>query len=304
MRDVACAICKETDCDLLYEGTVDAARTTSDELSSYAAHYRINRCRRCGLVYSSPVFESQRVRYLYTHTTETNVPMGEEVGVRKTMERYYSLVRPLLRARERVLDIGCDIGILLDIARQDGFGKIYGIEPNPVAADAAATLPGAIISKQIYEAQDFPDDFFDLAILVHVLDHLEDPADVLHRVRRHLKPEGLVLAAVHNVRSLLAVALGERFPPYNLYHHWFFSKATLQRLFEVSGFEVVKIASTRNYYSLGYFVQKVPGLAGPLKSGIIKSLDTLGLARSVLAVPLGNIGIVSRRPRAVAAKPG
>lgn len=291
-----CAICGGDERQVVYESTIPVQGSNSGRIDPYAAHYRINRCGKCDLLYSSPIFEADEVTTLYTQSPHTNVVAGEEENVRRTMEGYYHLARPFLAGRERVLDVGCDIGLLLDVARRDGFRELYGIEPVPAAAQVARAVPGAIISSEFYEREAFPKTHFDLIALIHVVDHLVDPAEVLGRARTQLKPGGVILAVAHNSSSLLSRLLGERFPPYNLYHHYFFSPATLRRLFERSAFEVLRLVSTHNCYSLGFLVQKVPGVPSPVKRGVRGVLAAVGLAGLPLNLPLGNIGIVARQP--------
>src|SRR5262249_18551232 len=144
---------------------------------------------------------------------------------------------------------------------------------------------------------DYPSNYFDLITLIHVLDHLYDPGIVLRRARKNLRPDGLLLAVVHNVRSVLGVLLGERFPVFNLYHHYFFDKRTLAELVRRQGFEVVKVVATQNCYSLGFFVQRWPGLPNSLGQAAIRTLRALRLAEIPITLPVGNIGIVARRPR-------
>lgn len=296
MREILCAICGGDDRQVVYESTVLARDANRDQIDPYAAHYRINRCLKCDLLYSSPIFDSDEVSALYSKSPHTNVVTGEEENVRRTMELYYRLVRPFLAGRQRILDIGCDIGLLLNAARRDGFQELYGIEPVPTAARIARSVPGAVISSEFYERQVFPEAHFDLITLIHVVDHLVDPAQALGRTWAQLKPGSVILAVVHNSGSLLSRLLGERFPPYNLYHHYFFSPATLRRLFERSKFEVLRLVSTYNCYSMDFLVQRVPGVPAPVREALRGVLGALRLARFPLTVPLGNIGIVARRP--------
>lgn len=281
---------------VVYESAVPPGAAIQG-LDPYEVHYRINRCVRCGLLYSSPIFEPNEIKILYTHSPHTNAAAGEEANVRRTMEMYYRLARPFLAGRDRILDVGCDIGLLLDVARQDGFRELYGIEPVQVAARVAARTPGAVISSEFYENQTFPDGYFDLVTLVHVVDHLVDPIRVLRRAWSQLKPGGILLAVVHNSGSLLARLLGERFPPYNLYHHYFFSEETLKRLFGAGAFDVLRAGPTYNCYSVGFLVEKIPGVPIPVRRAGRRILDALGVGRLPVTMPLGNIGIVARRPR-------
>lgn len=198
------------------------------------------------------------------------------------------------------MEVGCDVGYLLEVAQKDGFDGIYGCEPNPVARECAAKLPGANISDRFYEHWELPRDFFDALTLIHVVDHLVDPMLVLSKARRELKPGGIVFAVVHDVECLLAKLVGERFPPFNLYHHYFFSKPTLRKLLTAAGFEVLEVKNTLNCYSLGFFLAKAPSFPG--KRLVKRAIDGLGLASRSVTVPIGNIGIVARKPLDISEK--
>ena len=214
MRELACAICGGTARRRLYRETVeaeprDAATRVADP---EGRHYRINRCLGCGLVYSSPIFDEAGVAALYTHP-HTNV--REEDNVRNTFRGYSERKNTSWPGRtwppgRRILDIGCDIGILLNMAAADSFEEMHGVEPNPMAAAVARAVPRSQIVETFYESTEYSEDHFDLVTLIHVVDHLVEPLRLLTRVRRDLVPGGLVLAVVHNVAASL---LGARFPP-------------------------------------------------------------------------------------------
>jgi SAM-dependent methyltransferase len=224
------------------------------------------------------------------------VSPGEEGNVRRTMALYYQLAAPHLRSRERMLDIGCDMGFILEAAKADGFEELHGIEPVPAARSIAEGIEGTKITDKFFEETDYPSEYFDLITLIHVLDHLYDPRVVLQQARKNLRPGGLVVAVVHNVRSLLGLLLGERFPIFNLYHHYFFNTDTLAELFRRQGYDVVKVVATRNCYSLGFFAQRLPALPDSLRQAAFRGLQTLRFADVPITIPIGNIGIVARRP--------
>lgn len=292
-----CPICLSTEKAEVYPSTLDVEQAAGGaRLDPYAAHYAIDRCSGCGLLRSNPVLVDSRVKELYEQAEATNVIEGEEENVRRTMAGYYRLVQPYLRGRQRMLDVGCDMGFLLDVAARDGFQELHGIEPNPTARRVAEQIPGAVISARFYEEELYAEESFDLITLIHVLDHVFDPRAVVARAMRHLRPGGILLAVVHNVRSLLGWTLGERFPVFNLYHHFFFSKQTLGGLCTSVGFDVPAVVSTKNCYSLRFFVHKVPLVPGPLKRATCQGLKWAGLGSVALTLPIGNIGVIARRP--------
>jgi SAM-dependent methyltransferase len=296
MRDIICPICDGHNKTVLYGPKLPADFDEATPPPPYSAHYQINRCVNCGLTYSSPIMDDRGVSKLYEESSETNVSPGEESNVRRTMTHYYQFAAPHLRGRERVLDIGCDMGFMLEAAKADGFKELYGIEPVPAARSVAGLVKGATITDKFFEQTDYPADYFDLITLIHVLDHLYDPRLVLQRALKNLRPEGLVLAVVHNVGSLLGLLLRERFPVFNLYHHYFFNKTTLAELFRRQGYEVVKVMATRNCYSLGFFAQRLPSLPDPIRQAGLRALQKFRLAEFPITIPVGNIGIVARRP--------
>jgi 2-polyprenyl-3-methyl-5-hydroxy-6-metoxy-1,4-benzoquinol methylase len=240
--------------------------------------------------------DERGVAALYEHSSETNVEPGEEDNVRRTMASYYRLAAPHLPGRHRMLDVGCDVGFLLEAAGADGFAEVHGIEPNPVARQVAERIARAHIGSRFFEQTEFPAAHFDLISMIHVLDHLFDPRVVLRRALENLRPGGVVVAVVHNVGSTLAKMMGERFAIFNLFHHYFFDKRTLAELFRRHGFEVIDVVPTYNRYSLGFFVKRAPGVPRALRSPISRALELSRVSSLPLTIPVGNIGIVARRP--------
>src|SRR5258706_7583424 len=131
MREIVCPICNGRNSTVLYGAKLPVEFDETAPPSPYSAHYQINRCMSCGLIYSSPIMDELGVSTLYQDSRETNVSPGEEDNVRRTMALYYRLTASHLRARERMLDIGCDMGFMLEAAKSDGFKELHGIEPVP-----------------------------------------------------------------------------------------------------------------------------------------------------------------------------
>lgn len=67
--------------------------------------------------------------------------------------------------------------------------------------DLADRFPDATIEHTLFEEFD-PSDRFDNIVLGHVLEHVQDPVDILARARRWLTPGGRIFGAVPNARSL------------------------------------------------------------------------------------------------------
>ena len=140
MIEIDCPLCGESQRTVLFPANFDTSRLDRQTFvvkgKARAAHYQINRCRHCGMVYSSPVMEHAALAGLYREFEHENTLQREIRNVAATSRHYYELARPYLSARGRALDVGCDIGLFLSTAQQDGF-------PSNRRRDTSKSIPGA-----------------------------------------------------------------------------------------------------------------------------------------------------------------
>jgi SAM-dependent methyltransferase len=112
-----------------------------------------------------------------------------------------------------MLEVGCSSGYLGASLVARGH-TVYGVEPDPVAAEAAKrVLSGVWVGglEDFLDAQ--PDARFDVLIFGDVLEHMVDPAAALRRALGHLSPGGSVVVSLPNVAhgSVRAMLLEGRF---------------------------------------------------------------------------------------------
>jgi 2-polyprenyl-3-methyl-5-hydroxy-6-metoxy-1,4-benzoquinol methylase len=147
-----------------------------------------------------------------------------------------------------VLDVGCSRGATAAALRARGVGRIVGIEPDRPAAQEAARVYDRVIPEPLEAITEEFEGQFDAVLFGDVLEHLEDPSAALTRVRRWLRPGGVVVASVPNAGhwSVVDDLLRGRFDyvPYSLLsgtHLRLFTRSTLRDLLEASGYEVEAI---------------------------------------------------------------
>ena len=140
------------------------------------------------------------------------------------------LRRAGLRPGARVLDAGAGRGRLVSALRHAGYDA-HGIDPSGRGEEVErATL------------EEHEDAGLDAVLLWHVLEHLDDPAAALARVRAWLAPGGLLLAGVPNLASLQARVGGPGWLHWDApRHRVHLTAAGTQALLERSGFERVGI---------------------------------------------------------------
>ncbi len=98
---------------------------------------------------------------------------------------------------DSLLDIGCSRGGFADLVKKKFNCRVTGIEMNPYEASfAKAKLDqvwvGDVFSLDISES-------FDCISCLDVLEHLSNPEQLLHTIKKWLKPNGTVLLSVPNV---------------------------------------------------------------------------------------------------------
>jgi SAM-dependent methyltransferase len=151
-----------------------------------------------------------------------------------------------------VVDVGCGAGATGGLIKAKFPGtRVIGIERNANAAAIARTHLDEVIVADLADA--------DLAahlrgqsvgalLLLDVLEHLEDPWRALVAMRAWLGPDSRVIASVPNLRNLHTLddlAAGRfDYGPWGVLdvtHLRFFTRASLGRMFEETGYEVRSI---------------------------------------------------------------
>ena len=96
---------------------------------------------------------------------------------------------------------------------------------------------------------------FSLVTGVHVYDHLLKPLHDLQELRKNVSPGAHLAIVVHNEKSTLRKLLNSKWPPFCLQHPQLYNPKTLENLLRQSGWEVLKIEKSTNWYHLKYFVR-------------------------------------------------
>ena len=139
--------------------------------------------------------------HIYIHGTE---PSEQErlAGLnRMTNAAFIQFLN--VRPAMRVLEVGSGLGILAnDVAASAPSVDVVGIEAS--AAQLAAARPGPRVTFAQGDAHslEFPDGTFDLVYARYLLEHVADPARVVHEMRRVSKAGGRVAVCENDVSLL------------------------------------------------------------------------------------------------------
>jgi SAM-dependent methyltransferase len=296
LHSTRCAICHtEGNAAEVYPANFDLSDFNPEIFSARRMpdriHYRMVKCKSCGLVRSDPVADSATLGELYRQST---FDYGTEVAnLRRTYGRYLGRLDALGGRKGSLLEIGCGNGFFLEEAQVRGYADVRGVEPGSEAIAKAAPGVRERIVCDMMRPGLFAEASFDVVCLFQVFDHLPDPAGVLAETHRVLKPGGLVLILNHNINALSARLLGERSPIIDLEHTYLYSPTTLARLAGDQAFTMLETGTVLNDYTLHYLTRLVP-FPGFLKLPLLALLRRTPVGRLHVSVPLGNLYLIAR----------
>jgi ubiquinone/menaquinone biosynthesis C-methylase UbiE len=164
---------------------------------------------------------------------------------------------------DKLLDVGCGNGSLMFKVPQN-FNLICGVDISPSRIQEAQKL-----AKQKFPSNNdlhfsvcdidkgisFPDATFNTVICLAVLEHIFDPFSVVREIHRILKNDGILILEVPNIAylkyriQLLFGKLPVTSSPLNWReigwdggHLHYFTKKSLSKLLEESGFKILKVS--------------------------------------------------------------
>lgn len=287
-----CLVCgKKQRFKVLFPATVSSSNLTAELFSARRTpdkiHYRIVQCRKCGMVFSSPILPPKTIGQGYRQASCT---YGEQVDfVASTYLKLFKNYRNLMPQKPRVLEVGCGTGFFLEQLKNWGITDLYGVEPGKNMVNQAPSWLKRRIQVQIFKPKLFPDQYFDLICCFHTLDHMLSPRTFIKEAYKILKPGGLVLIVAHDSQGWSVKLWGERSPIFDIEHIYLFDKKNLSIVFKRDKFEIIDVFDLVNTYPLEYWL-KMSGLPSWLK-------HAGPLAKLPVSLKGGNIALVARKPR-------
>lgn len=192
---------------------------------------RYVRCTDCSLIYKDQQIERLGVGYEEEYFRFNRAKYLERWNhrVRKCRRQILACLEFVPQA-ERLLDIGCSAGYVLEAARREGLAPT-GLDLSEFAVNLCSER-GFSAERGSLMAIPFDDNSFDIVTLKHTLEHVERPMDALREVARVLRPGGVALVIVPDAeywKLSLMPRRGRSFRPdrRGWQHHTYFSTGNL-----------------------------------------------------------------------------
>jgi 2-polyprenyl-3-methyl-5-hydroxy-6-metoxy-1,4-benzoquinol methylase len=152
---------------------------------------------------------------------------------------------------KKILDVGTGGGEFAYLLQSLGH-DVNGIEPNKGYAEYSKQEYGLKVQVGFIQDIQQPDEAFDLITIWHVLEHTENPWDVLTKLHSLLKPQGTLVVEVPTIEATCQ-------SPKSTFHeaHIFnFNLDTLRKLGDKVGFTEVQHNTSADGANITVFFQK------------------------------------------------
>jgi 2-polyprenyl-3-methyl-5-hydroxy-6-metoxy-1,4-benzoquinol methylase len=253
----------------------------------------IYRCKTCDFMwlYPRPVLEDLKLVYdqnyfanqnFFENKNEYLYGYNDYLAERFNKQYSYSnLVKEFKNKFDRTrtgkkeqlkwLDIGCGLGLLLDVAFDNHF-EPAGVEFNPSAVEF-------IKSKYTFEIHqgdlldvEFPKKY-DVISVMDVIEHFVDPITVMKYLRKYINEGGYCVLTTMDSDSITCKLIGKSLEDFRRTkeHLFFFTRKTITKLLNDCGWEVVEIRSVGHTFQLEFLLDRIK-LISPLIGKILHAL--------------------------------
>ncbi len=253
MKEFRCILCHEKKYEL-----VKRKLRGGDESRS------VVKCLSCGMqqLFPLPSIEEDKKFYNINAHDKEITPQYDIQGLYDKF-KYYNLshVRYLIdfgiKKEWKMLDVACGYGFFISMMREKGY-IFDGIE---ISDDRSQYCLQYNPEMRLYRLNLLEDSIpidlmgkYDLLTMFHLLEHLTDPLLYLEKLRKLLKPGGLLFVELPNVSNIMMDASKE-FNDFFFFrdHVAYYSPQNLVTVLEKSGFEVLSVKGNQLYGLTNHF---------------------------------------------------
>jgi len=224
--------------------------------------YSIINCKNCQFIHINPIPSNKELLDFYQNDyyqkTKPDYIRGNEKDMKYQNytfdEKLDFLEKKISKKQKKILDIGSGPGFFLRRAKRRGW-NILGIEPSPIACEYAKKQKIPTIQKFFHEVNAKEIGKFDVIHTFDVLEHVNNPINILKKSYSLLKKGGIIVIEVPNDFNPLQeivqksskkkeywVTLSSKLKKFD--HINYFNFESISKLVKKTGFNIILKEST------------------------------------------------------------
>ncbi|MGA7228956.1 MAG: class I SAM-dependent methyltransferase [Acidimicrobiia bacterium] len=256
LESAACCICHSTD------AAVPVAVGEDFEYRTSADQFVMFRCMRCDVLFLNPRPAQSELGRIYSDDYHAYDFSTERYGlthrVRSRLEaRRLSQWVGQLGPEARIIDIGAGDGFHLDLLRHLGSPswELEAVEPDSRAVEIL-NRRGLTAHEGSIGQVGLPSDSYDFAMMIMVIEHVDDPGSLMSGAFDALKPGGRLGVVTDNIGSPDAhLGKSRHWGGFHFPRHFnLFSKRSLADLARKEGFEIDSLTTMMSPVNWTYTV--------------------------------------------------
>ena len=268
--------------------------------------FEVRYCPHCEIGYSLPTLTAEELTHYYPQHYEAYHPKRSLAGYFQLL-KYRDDLRTIRRSvgptARMLFEIGAGRGEFLHTAKEQGC-SVSGLEPSSVGVESAFKHYGIVLRQGAVEQSSALAEAYEVVVVRHVLEHVQDPVLCLRKIRETaLKEGGLLFIKLPRLDSWEARSAGKYWIGYDLpRHRTHFTKEGIRKMLETCGFGHIRVRSevvpvdvirSLSYYALHgpdsarrRSARMLTALPGPIKvllaSIVVMVLAPWGAGRMVI----------------------
>jgi len=264
----SCPFCKkENSPEILYEGGTKDNKVINVECTSHNSEDieqwkpTLYKCKSCKLVFSESIGVNLAEKYIDV-IDQSYIDQIE--FKKKTFELFFKKIKPYLNKELKVLEIGSYYGVLGNLINPH-VKEYHGQELSTHAANyAKKNFNLNIITDQLEEYLK-KNNKYDLIIMTDVIEHLDNPFEVLTLIDKNLAEGGQLILSTFNFDSIFSKIMGKKYPWIIPMHKYYFSNTTINNCLDKSNLKLLDIQNDVRLISVEYLFQKFNVIFPPFK---------------------------------------